>query len=63
MSRIDPRLTRRALLFAFFRSLFGARLPDRLRFVGARFTSIAGTEFEHLFRFCSFTGPRFAGAS
>ena len=63
MSRIDPRLTRRALLFAFMGSLFGPRLSERQRLAATRFTSIAGTEFEHLFRWCSFDGPRFAGTS
>ena len=51
MSRTDTRLSRRAMLSAFLGSLFGAR-----------FTSLAETEIDWLFRWCSFDRPRFAGA-
>ena len=51
-------VTRRSFLFAFL-----GLLLSRLTLTGARFTSIEGPDLERLLRWCSFTGPRFAGAA
>ena len=54
MPRIDSRVTRRSLLLAFLAMQFGTRRSDRLRLAGARFTTLAETEIDWLFRWCSF---------